>query len=186
MLLPLFVIGTNNVKFVFDSSFSYDRKISAITGDILSNIVDTDMLKSLFMKNNKFRLILNVDNYGKILSFTNRSIGVPDSIIDKFINVLKKENIDFYVYLGPDVKNKKSYLIDNIYEVIRPPYLLIFSFPGHILVGENEFNNVLYRTKPIPSTEKIKELCRKYMNIRLKTYSLEDIMSDFDIRVLQP
>lgn len=185
ILLPFYVIGKNPVKFVFDSEKLYNLKISAITGNILDNIVDPDIWESFFKSKARFKLILKVDINGNIVLLKNMSIGVSDSIIDKFINVVKKENIDFYVYLGEDVKNKKSYIIDHLQGKLHSPYLVMFFFPGEILYGKREFKSILYMTKPIPSKEKIRELCRKYMNIHLKTYSLNEISKDFDIRMLQ-
>lgn len=184
--LPISVKGVNHVKFVFDSNKSYNLKVSAITGNILDNIVDTALWNSFFESKNRFKLVLDVDINGNILSFKNLSIGMPEFIINEFIDIIKKENIDFYVYIGPNVKNKKRYVIEHLYGNIRSPYLVMFFFPGEILNGDKEFNSILYLDKPIPSNDKIRKLCKKYMSIHLKTYSLEEINKDFDISILQP
>ena len=163
ILTALAVESKNPVIFTFGPYDLLNKKISAITGNILVDIVDDNLWKSFFEENVRFRLFLTVDKEGNILSVKNTSSAIPDSVVNKFMDVLKKNDTALYVYVGSQTYKDKIYYVRAL-EKLHSPYGVLFFFPGAILSREKGYNH-----KAIPSKAEIRELCKKYLTIELIT-----------------
>lgn len=163
ILIALTLSSKNPVIFTFGPDNLYDKKVSAITGNILLDIVDNDIWRSLFEGEARFRLVLSVDKEGNILSLKNISPSIPDSVVNKFMDIFKKNNTELYVYVS-DIRYKDK--INYVKEIVRlnPPYMVLLYFPGNLLWGEKKSGN-----KRVPSRDEIRDLCKKYLDVPLIT-----------------
>lgn len=171
--LALIINSANPVSFTYD--YNVERKCEGIAGSILIDLISDSLLDSILCQTARFQVNLTVNNKGDIISILNKSRGISDKIISEFVEALKKNKTELYIYIltPPSIpKNKQEYI--NSTKQYKFPNTIYFFFPGELLYDEPLLYDYLKGTRlkldiPRPTRDELKNIFNKYKDLPLET-----------------